>query len=55
MLVGAFEGIFYLLERKRFDILFNQIVELLGDVFVNFAIFSLLIQELDVRQICRVV
>lgn len=54
VLVGALEGIFYLLEGKGLDLLFNQIVELFRDIFVDFPIFPLLVQELIAAQIPRI-
>lgn len=54
VLVGAFEWVFYLLQGKRLDLLFNQVVELFSDIFVYFPILPLLVQELIAAQIPRI-
>ncbi len=44
MLIRAFKGILKLFKRQRLDFFLNQIIELLSDIFVDFAVFSWLVE-----------
>ena len=46
VLIRAFEGILELFKWQRLNLFFNQIVELLSYIFVDFAVFSWLIKGL---------
>ena len=46
MIIRAFEGILKLFKRQRLNLFFNQIVELLSYIFVDFAVFSWFIEGL---------
>ncbi len=46
VLVRAFERILKLFKRQGLNFFFNQIVELLGNIFVDFAVFSWFIEGL---------